>query len=112
MDNNINIEDEIKSIKDTIEFLKKLMQTEKIIEMKNNNLSECKGYLAILLPTFYESYPTLFNNVIEDKELGFLDEMLEGITQINNNYDLKGDIEKDLGEKLAEKFLYPYVKKK
>ena len=31
--------------------------------------------------------------------------------KINENNDLKDNIEKDLGEKLAEKYLYPNIKK-
>jgi len=37
--------------------------------------------------------------------------MLEGIIKINENKDNKDNIEKDLGEKLAEKYLYPNIKK-
>jgi hypothetical protein len=66
--------------------------------------------LIQIFPTFYETYPTLFNNIIENKDLTFLEPMLEGIKKINENKDLKDNIEKDLGEKLAEKYLYPNIK--
>jgi hypothetical protein len=110
--NNNNIEDEINSIKNTIDFLNKFVKTEKVQELKKENFNEYKTYLILIFPTFYDLYPTLFNNIIEEKELTFLDEMFEGIIKINNNNSLKDNIEKNLGEKLAEKFLYPYVKKK
>ena len=41
----------------------------------------------------------------------FLEPMLEGIIKIHENKDLKDSIEKDLGEQLAEKYLYPNIKK-
>jgi hypothetical protein len=107
-----NIQDEIDSIKNTIDFLKKMIKTEKILELKNNNFNEYKSYLIMIFPTFYETYPTLFHNIIEEKEMTFLDEMFKGIVEINNNNSLKESFEKDLGEKLAEKYLYPYVEKK
>ena len=79
--------------------------------MRENNKNEYQNYLMQLFPTFYETYPTLFDNIIENKDLAFLEPMLEGIMKINENKDLKDDIEKDLGEKLAEKYLYPNIKK-
>lgn len=107
-----NIDQEIQSIRDTIDFLQEIINTEKIKEMKENNFKDYQNYLTQLLPTFYDNYPTLFNNIIEGKNLDFLEPMLDGIIQINKNKDLKDSIEKDLGEKLAEKYLYPNIKKK
>ena len=106
-----DIDQEIQSIRDTVEFLQQIVNTEKLKEMKVDNKSEYQNYLIQLLPTFYETYPTLFDNIIECKDLTFLEPMLEGIMKINENKDLKDDIEKDLGEKLAEKYLYPNIKK-
>jgi hypothetical protein len=108
---DINIHPEIQSIRDTVEFLQQIVNTEKLKEMKENNKKEYQNYLIQLFPTFYENYPTIFNNIIENKDLSFLETMLEGIMKINENKDLKDDIEKDLGEKLAEKYLYPNIKK-
>jgi hypothetical protein len=107
----INIDQEIQSIRDTVEFLQQIVNTEKLKEMKEKNKKEYQNYLIQLFPTFYETYPTLFDNIIENKDLTFLEPMLEGIMKINENKDLKDDIEKDLGEKLAEKYLYPNIKK-
>lgn len=108
---DINIDQEIQSIRDTVEFLQQIVNTEKLKEMKENNKKEYQNYLIQLFPTFYETYPTLFDNIIENKDLAFLEPMLEGIMKINENKDLKDGIEKDLGEKLAEKYLYPNIKK-
>jgi hypothetical protein len=112
---NINtdtdINQEIQSIRDTVEFLQQIVNTEKLKEMKKDNKKEYQNYLMQLFPTFYETYPTLFDNIIENKDLTFLEPMLEGIMKINGNKDLKDGIEKDLGEKLAEKYLYPNIKK-
>lgn len=109
---NTNINQEIQSIRDTVEFLKQIINTETLMLMKSNNKNDYQTYLIQLFPTFYESYPTLFNNIIQNKDLTFLEEMLEGILKIHENQDLKESIEKDLGEKLAEKYLYPNIKKK
>jgi hypothetical protein len=112
---NINtdtdINQEIQSIRDTVDFLQQIVNTEKLKEMKEDNKNEYQNYLIQLFPTFYETYPTLFDNIIENKDLTFLEPMLEGIMKINGNKDLKDGIEKDLGEKLAEKYLYPNIKK-
>ena len=110
--NNIdNIDQEIQSIRDTVNLLQKIINTYEFKEMKENNNKEYKNYLIQIFPTFYDTYPTLFNNIIENKDLSFLESMLDGIIKINKNNDLKANIEKDLGEKLAEKFLYPNIKK-
>ena len=106
-----NINQEIQSIRDTVDFLQQIVNTQKLKEMRENNKNEYQNYLMQLFPTFYETYPTLFDNIIENKDLAFLEPMLEGIMKINENKDLKDDIEKDLGEKLAEKYLYPNIKK-
>jgi hypothetical protein len=111
-DTDINIDQEIQSIRDTINFLQQIINTVKLKEMKENNNKEYQSYLIQLFPTFYETYPTLFNNIIESKDLTFLEPMLDGIIKINKNKDLKDSIEKDLGEQLAEKYLYPNIKKK
>jgi hypothetical protein len=108
---SVNIDQEIQSIRDTVEFLQQIVNTEKLKEMKKDNKKEYQNYLIQLFPTFYETYPTLFDNIIENKDLSFLEPMLEGIMKINENKDLKDSIEKDLGEKLAEKYLYPNIKK-
>jgi hypothetical protein len=106
-----DINQEIQSIRDTVEFLQQIVNTEKLKEMKKDNKKEYQNYLMQLFPTFYETYPTLFDNIIENKDLTFLEPMLEGIMKINENKGLKDSIEKDLGEKLAEKYLYPNIKK-
>jgi len=111
IDIDIDIEQEIQSIRDTVNLLKQFINTYEFQEMKNNNNKEYQNYLIQIFPTFYETYPTLFNNIIENKDLTFLESMLEGIIKINENKDLKDNIEKDLGEKLAEKYLYPNIKK-
>ena len=108
---NTDIDQEIQSIRDTVDFLQQIINTETLKQMKSNNNNEYQTYLIQLFPTFYESYPTLFNNIIQNKDLTFLESMLEGIVKINENKDLKDSIEKDLGEKLAEKYLYPNIKK-
>lgn len=106
-----NIDHEIQSIRDTVNLLKQIINTYEFKEMKENNNKEYQNYLIQIFPTFYETYPTLFNNIIENKDLTFLESMLEGIIKINENKDIKDNIEKDLGEKLAEKYLYPNIKK-
>ena len=106
-----DINQEIQSIRDTVDFLQQIINTETLKQMKSNNNNEYQTYLIQLFPTFYESYPILFNNIIQNKDLTFLESMLEGIKKINENQDLKDSIEKDLGEKLAEKYLYPNIKK-
>lgn len=106
-----DIDLEIKSIKDTVDIIKKIINTDKLIDMKDNNNKEYKNYLIELFPTFYETYPTLFNNIVDNKDLTFLEPMLDGIIKINKNNKLKDSIEKDLGEQLAEKYLYPNIKK-
>jgi hypothetical protein len=109
--NNFEFEQEIQSIRDTVNLLKQIINTYEFKEMKENNNKEYQNYLIQIFPTFYETYPTLFNNIIENKDLTFLESMLEGIIKINENKDLKDNIEKDLGEQLAEKYLYPNIKK-
>lgn len=102
--------EEIASIKEMVNLLKQYVATPQLQEMKINNRTEYTTYLESVFPTFATSYPTLFNFIIKgNNDTDFLDKMLEGILKIAEGNDTKENIEKKLGEDLADTYLYPKI---
>lgn len=61
-------------------------------------------------PELYDQYTFLIKKFCKGDDMSMLDEMLKGIKKINNG-ESKEKVEAKLGDKLAEKYLYPYLKK-
>jgi hypothetical protein len=60
---------------------------------------------------FYERYPYLVKKLVKGGDLQFLDKMLDNIEKIEEGEQTQAATELKLGEELANKFLYPVVKK-
>jgi hypothetical protein len=64
-------------------------------------------------PEFYDSYPSLVKRLCKDEELDntYLYKMLDLIEDIQKGEKTMATVEYNLGQELAEKFVYPVVKK-
>jgi len=58
---------------------------------------------------FYGRYPYLIKKLIKGGPLEFLDIMIQNLEKIENSEQTKASVELQLGEELAQKFLYPKV---
>lgn len=110
------VELEIKSINNTVDIIKSIIITDEYKKLRENDYLLYKNKLEAIFPTFSDNYPKLFELVINNKNLSFLDVMLKNIIDISNGEKDQREVEKKLGEDLAESFLYPslpdHIKKK
>jgi hypothetical protein len=62
-------------------------------------------------PELYDQYTYLIKKFCKGDDMSMLNELLKGIKKINDGEN-KEKVEAKLGEKLAEKYLYPALNKK
>jgi hypothetical protein len=102
---------DVKYILDTIIKILEKMNEEnmKLLSKENNNLFIDK--MTEEFSEFSDRYYTLFRTVIDREDLTNLFKMLEMIQKIQNDkIDVKS-AEKQLGEDLADQYLYPALNK-
>ena len=61
---------------------------------------------------FYEQYPYLIKKLIKGGDMSFLSIMLENLQKVQDGEQTLASTELKLGEDLAQKHLYPNIKKK
>lgn len=97
-------------IKDLVEKVKIFINTPEMIKLKEDNYVLYDAKVQKEFEKFHDEYPTLLKIIAKGSDLAFLDKMLNMITKINNNEIEKMDGEKQLGEELAEQYIYPVIK--
>ena len=63
-----------------------------------------------LYPEFYDNYPFLVKKLCKNQDITMLYTMLEKLNQIEKGNSTLENVERNLGEQLAEKYLYPNIK--
>lgn len=63
-------------------------------------------------PDFYEKYPFIVKKISKNEDITMLYTMLDKIQQVQENNTSMTNVEKELGETLANKYLYPVLKPK
>jgi hypothetical protein len=76
--------------------------------MKQDKLT-CRLKLEKEFQSFFEKYPSLFKHLFDDGDLVMLGQMLCAIDDIKNGTKSIKNVEKELGEELASKYIYPKV---
>ena len=89
---------------------------EKIKELRNNGVKESfdlEMYFINNMTDFYDNYPYVIKRLCreENQDNSFLFKMLDMIDDVNNGNKTLASAELNLGNELAEKFLYPVLKK-
>lgn len=101
---------EMNTIKDTVNILKLYICQPQFQKMKEENKIEYEKHMESIFPTFATTYPSLFNFILKgNTDTTFLDRMFEGIIQISKGDESRENVEKRLGEELAETYLYPKI---
>jgi hypothetical protein len=95
-------------IKQTVELVQKIINTEEYIILKKENDIKYRNKLISLFPTFSNDYPILFKKIINNDDITMLYTMLNSINDVSSGKDEK-KITTELGEMLAEKYIYPVV---
>jgi hypothetical protein len=99
-----DIRNKIKVLQDRLTELRKEGITESFdLEMK----------IIDEMTDFYDTYPSIVKRLCreENQDNTFLYKMIETLEQVNNGEKSMAVAELSLGEELAEKYLYPIVKK-
>ena len=94
-------------IRDTIKLIQQMMQADKCLLMEVEDKIKHTNYLREAFPTFYEDFPLLFKKVIARQDLSMLEPMLKAIEDIYEGKRVDKDAANEIGEQLAEKYLYP-----
>ena len=86
---------------------------EKISEMVSQKKTEVEIEMFFIEndSEFYEEYPYLVKKLIKGGDMDFLNVMLENLQRVEEGEQSLASTELKLGNELAEKYLYPNVKK-
>jgi len=95
-------------ITETIKLIQEMISTNEFMELFNNDKQLYREKITSIFPTFAASYPSLFKKVINKDDLTMLTQMLQSINDIEQGKNEK-DITVNIGETLAEKYLYPVL---
>lgn len=99
-------------IKETVQKLQTFVNTNEMQELKINNNELFKYRIETEFTEFSQSYPTIVKKIMLGDNLKYLDKMIDAMASINNKKSTREDVEKTLGEELAEEFIYPLVNDK
>jgi hypothetical protein len=94
-------------IRGTIKLIQEMMNSDKCMLMEVEDKIKFTNFMREAFPTFYEEYPFLFKKVIARGDLSMLEPMLKAIEDIYEGKRVDREAANEIGEQLAEKYLYP-----
>lgn len=83
------------------------MCTDKMLEVRTNDIKNFKYIVRDKFEKFNEKYPTIMDIIIDGGDLSFLYKMLEKIDLVKQNKQKLRNVEIDLRDEMAEKYVYP-----
>ena len=88
----------------------------KIKELRSNGVTDdfqLELYVIDNMPELYDTYPSLVKRLCRNdkQDNSFLFKMIDMIESVDNGKQTMASIEHTLGNELAEKYLYPVLKK-
>ena len=95
----------INFIKENINKMKELINGMKL--SGNNNILEHELEIMNKYPEFYESYPFLVKKICKCDDMDMLNKMFENLEKIESGESTLENVELNLGNKLANQYLYP-----
>jgi hypothetical protein len=103
---NIETEQDVKKFKDTVNMIKKFIEIPELKELRIQDKNKYDETMREYFPIFSSSYESLFKIIIDNNDITILDKMLKQILEIKRGYITKDKAEQNLGDLLAENFLY------
>jgi hypothetical protein len=88
--------------------------TEFINTLKEQNITtpfEVEMEIMMKYPMFYQEYPFLVKKLCKGDDLSMVYTMLENLDSVQKGEKSLASVELNLGEQLANKYLYPNIKK-
>ena len=112
----VNLPD-VGEILDKIQEILEYMCTDEIINLKDNDNhndndndnGEYVRHMESIFPAFSCNYYSLFQKIISGDDLNHLFSMLGAIERIKDGEITVDEVEKNLGEELAEEYVYPHI---
>ena len=105
---DVNIDLIINSITEIMERL----LTDEYKNLKNKNKDKLLLKLENEFPEFAEQNYTLLKMIVNGEDISFFYKMLEMIDSVQKKKNTIDEVEKSLGEELADQYLYPSLSKK
>lgn len=99
-----------KEIIDIVASIRVKLNDEKMIELKKKDKNKHLYLFQKEFNDFYDTYPSLFDQVYNNNDLEMLAKMLDAIEKIKTRSISIKNAEKQLGEDLAKKYLPKWKK--
>jgi hypothetical protein len=97
------------NIKKHVELIRNLIN-KMILENKTDPF-EYESEIMTQYPDFYQDYPSLVKTLCKKDDISILMKMLDSLDMVQNGNKSLAGVELKLGEELANKYLYPNMKK-
>ena len=94
-------------IKKYITEIRKFTDLDYYKELKLRDKVQYEFSLRDVFPEFASEHPFLFRKIVMGDDLSFLYKMLNSISQINNGSITQQQAEMNLGQELADMYVYP-----
>jgi len=94
-------------IKKYITEIRKFTDLDYYKELKLRDKVQYEFSLRDVFPEFASEHPFLFRKIVMGDDLSFLYKMLNSISQINNGSISQQQAEMNLGQELADMYVYP-----
>jgi hypothetical protein len=98
--------------------IRKIVQNikDKLVELRKSGISdsfELEVYFINNMSDIYDLYPSLIKRLCRDPNLdnSFLDVMINMLEKVDKGEKTLEHVELKLGNELANKFIYPHIKK-
>lgn len=99
----------VNSILDKVYEILQYMDDNNMIKLKNEDDKKYIKKMEERFPAFSDRYYSLFQKIISGDDLTHLFSMLAEIEKIKSGSKTIEDAEKDLGQQLAQQYIYPKV---
>jgi hypothetical protein len=103
---------DINLITNSITQIMEKLLTDEYQSLKNKNKDKLLLKLENEFPKFSEKNYTLLKMIVNGEDISFFYKMLEMIDSVQKKKNTIDEVEKNLGEELADKYLYPSLSKK
>ena len=97
------IREHVKMIQNEIQRMKELGKTDPF---------DYEMSLLEIFPEFYQQHPFLVKKICSGSDMSMLTKMLDNLEQVQEGNKSLASVELNLGNELANQFLYPVINKK
>ncbi len=101
---------DVNHIKNSIAIIKKFVSDHDKIGITNP--SDLQILFTKAHPEIYKKYATVVKTICRKDDLTILNKMIKSLEQVNKGKKTMKEVSNNLGEELADKYLYPKVGKK